>query len=62
MTSSSGINGFKGCSALYLTVNSGNIDNCAFDKNKGSGVIIKISDNFDIKSNTLRMLHQTTLL
>lgn len=60
LTASSGDQGFAGGSALYLTIKTGQIIGCTFEANKGAGGAIKISDNFDIKPSTLRMLQKTT--
>lgn len=60
LTASSGHQGFAGGSALYLTIKTGQIIGCTFEANKGAGGAIKISDNFDIKPSTLRMLQKTT--
>ena len=59
LTASSGHQGFAGGSALYLTIKTGQILDCSFEANKGAGGAVKISDNFDIKPSTLRMLQKT---
>lgn len=48
-----------GIMRINYTVNSGTILNCEFENNKGTGSVIEISDNCDIKPSTSRMIKQT---